>query len=303
MKAFLKLAMGDASVRADEAGAELDPDRAHFEVSGDRLAAADPAGDEDRNIFRDVGQDFLRQHRGRHRADVAAGLHALDDQRVGARAYQFLREGQRGREADQLRAARFDPVDRAARGKAAGKNDVGDAMIGADVDQLGQLRVHGDEIDAERPVGARLGLGDLGVEQFGAHRSAGDYSEPAGVGDGGDQMALGNPAHRAAHDGDVAAEELGAAVHQLLEPGVAGAEWIARGSAISPSPLMPLAPRRGRRRCGGRAPRGRARLSAISALTLISLDDTASRLISARPASRTSSPRAAGWSGCRRRRC
>ena len=50
MNAFLKLAWAMLSCRADEAGAELDPDRAHFEISGDRLAAADAAGDEHRDV-------------------------------------------------------------------------------------------------------------------------------------------------------------------------------------------------------------------------------------------------------------
>ena len=105
MKAFLKLGWAMHLVRADEARAELDADRAHFEIGGDRLAAADPAGDEHRNVLGDDGQDLLRQHRGRDRADVAAGLHALDHQRVGARAHQLLGQRERGREADQLRAA------------------------------------------------------------------------------------------------------------------------------------------------------------------------------------------------------
>jgi hypothetical protein len=52
-------------------------------------------------------------------------------------------------------------------GKPAGEHDMGDLMLGADVDQLAQLRVHGDQVDAERLVGALLGLGDLGVEQLG----------------------------------------------------------------------------------------------------------------------------------------
>ena len=190
MNAFLKFAWAMHSFGADEARAELDADRAHFEIGGDRLAAADPAGDEHRNVLGDDGQDFLRQHRGRNRADMAAGLHALDHQRVGARAHQLLRQRQRGREADQLGAAGLDPLDRPARRKAAGEHDMADLVLRADVDQLAQLRVHGDEVDAERPVRARLGLGDLGVEQLGAHRAAGDHAEPAGVGDGGDEVAL-----------------------------------------------------------------------------------------------------------------
>ena len=68
-----------------------------------------------------------------------------------------------------------------------------DLVLRADVDQLGKLRVHGDEVDAERAVGARFGLGDLGVEKLGGHRAAGDHAEAAGVGDGGDEVALAKP--------------------------------------------------------------------------------------------------------------
>src|SRR6185312_5310783 len=102
-----------------------------------------------------------------------------------------------------------------------GGHDMADLVLRADVDQLGELRVHGDEVHAERTRRARLGLGDLRVEQLGSHRPAGDHAEAAGVGDGRDEVALGNPAHRAAHDGDVAAQELGAAMHQLGKARVA----------------------------------------------------------------------------------
>ena len=51
MNAFLKLAWAMHSLRADEARAELDAHRAHLEIGGDRLAAADPAGDEHRHIL------------------------------------------------------------------------------------------------------------------------------------------------------------------------------------------------------------------------------------------------------------
>ena len=124
MNAFLKLGWAMLSLGADEARAQLDPDRAHFEIGGDRLAAADPAGDEHRHVLGDVGQDFLRQHRRRHRADMAARLHALDHQCVDARAHQFLRQRQRGREADQLRSAALDPVDRPGRRQPACEDDM-----------------------------------------------------------------------------------------------------------------------------------------------------------------------------------
>src|SRR6185503_15983908 len=107
------------------------------------------------------------------------------------------------REGYQLRAVRLHLVDRPTGGKATGEHDMADLVLRADVDQFGELRMHGDEVDAVWAARARLGLGDLGVEQFGSHRAAGDDSERAGVRQRGDQVALGNPAHRPAHDGDV----------------------------------------------------------------------------------------------------
>ena len=130
--------MGDALVRADEAGAELDPDRAHLEVSGDRLAAADPAGDEHRDVVADVGQDFLRQHRGRDRADMAAGLHPLDHQRVGPERISFLASDSAGAKAISLAPLALILVDRPAGRQPAGEHDMADAMLRADVDQLGR---------------------------------------------------------------------------------------------------------------------------------------------------------------------
>src|SRR5207302_867035 len=64
---------------------------------------------------------------------------------------------------------------------------------------------------------ARLRFANLGVEEFRAHRTAGYHSEAAGVGDCRHQLALGNPAHCATQNGDFAAKELGAAVHQFFQ--------------------------------------------------------------------------------------
>ena len=136
------------------------------------------------------------------------------------------------------------------RRKAAGEDDVADIMLGADIDQLRELRVHGDEVDAERAVRAHFRLGDLGVEQLGSHRAAGDHTEAAGIGDGGDEVALADPAHRAAHDRDVAAKEFGAAVHQLGEALMAFGRMNRARLGDSPSPLTPPLRSRGRRRCG-----------------------------------------------------
>ena len=88
-------------------------------------------------------------------------------------------------------------------------------MLFAYPDQIEELRMHGDEIHAERLVGKRFGRRDLRVEQLGRHRATCDHAEAAGVRDGGNQVPLGHPAHRAAQDGRLAAQEIGAAAHQL----------------------------------------------------------------------------------------
>ncbi len=181
---LFEIGVGDAFVGADEAGAKLHPDGSHLEVGGDRLSAADTSGDEHRDFLRDMGQDFLAQHAGRHRADVAAGLHPLDHQRVGARPHQLLGQRQRGREDDQLGAMALDPLDRPAGRQAPGEDDVGDLMLRANIDQLIELGMHGDQIDAERLAGERLGSLDFLVEQLWRHGPAGDHAEPARVGNG-----------------------------------------------------------------------------------------------------------------------
>ena len=91
-----------------------------------------------------------------------------------------------------------------------------DAMFRAHFDQLEQLRVHRDQVDAEIARRERFGGGYLGIEKFGCHRPAGNHAEPARVADRADKMAFGDPAHRTAQDGIVAAEKLGSAGHQIV---------------------------------------------------------------------------------------
>jgi hypothetical protein len=130
----------------------------------------------------------------------------------------LLRQRQCRGEADQLGAPRLDPLDRTGRRQPAGEDDMGDMMLRAHVDQLGKLRVHGDEVDPERPLRACLRPGDFGVEQLRRHRAAGDHPEAAGIADRGDEIALGNPGHRPAQDRPLATEECSAPRHQRLGP-------------------------------------------------------------------------------------
>ncbi len=92
--------------------------------------------------------------------------------------------------------------------QAAGEHDMSDAAPGADRDQLGELGMHGDEIDAERLVRALARRRDLGIELRRVHRAAGDDAEAAAIRDRRDEIALADPGHGAAHDRELAAEEL-----------------------------------------------------------------------------------------------
>ena len=132
---LLEQRMGDRFRGADEAGAELAAGSAHLEIAEDGLAAADAAGDEHRHLA-DRRQDLLRQHAGRDRADMAAGLHALDDDGVGAGAHQLAGDHQGRGEAQQLGAALLDACQRGAGREAAGQHDVPDLVVEADIDQL-----------------------------------------------------------------------------------------------------------------------------------------------------------------------
>ena len=64
---------------------------------------------------------------------------------------------------------------------------------------------------------------DLGIEQVGGHRPAGDDAEAAGIADGADQMAFAHPGHSASHDGVAGTEEIAAARPEIVETGHAAA--------------------------------------------------------------------------------
>ena len=148
MKGALEGGVGDAFARGDEARAELNAARAHFEEGGDRGAAPDTARDEDGHVL-DRGEDFLRENAGGDGADMTAGFGAFDDEAVHPRTHQLAGERGGGREGEQLDVRRLDRGERGAGGQAAREHDVGDAQFGAGGDQIEQQRVECDQVDAE----------------------------------------------------------------------------------------------------------------------------------------------------------
>ncbi len=171
---------------------------------------------------------------------MTAGFGALDDQCVGAVAYQSLRQHQGRSKTDNLRPATPDPPDRSRRRHPTGKNHMPHAVIDAGVDQFVQLGMHGNQVYPERLFGERICRGDFLGEELGRQRPAGDHSKTAGIGNRGDQVVFGNPRHGAAHDRVSAAKELAASTPEPVEPSLGRAN---RHRSIE---------RQGHRRCAAR---------------------------------------------------
>ena len=214
--------MGNGLARAREPRSQLHTGGAHLEIACNELAAPDTASNEDQVVRSKARQNFLRQNGCRDGTDVAASLHALDHERIRAGAKQLLAQCQGWREADDLGAARLDRFDASLWRDTACQNDMADTALRADVDQVEQLRMHGDEIDTEGLGRERLRADDLRIEQVGRHRAAGNDAEAAGIADRRDEIALRHPRHRAAQDRIFAAEKLAAPRHQRRGLGVSG---------------------------------------------------------------------------------
>ena len=202
----LEVRVRDALGRGGKARAKLGAGGPHFQIGQDRLTPAEPAGHENRHVAQ-VGQNFLRQHGQRNRANMPAGLAALDDNGVRPRAHQPLGQYQGGGKGDQLGAAILHRAHRGPGRDATGEHHMGHTGLQRHPHQVVDLRVHGDQVDAKGFFGERLGGGDLGGQHLRAHRAARDHAKAARIGNRRDQMTLADPAHRASQDGNLAAQE------------------------------------------------------------------------------------------------
>src|SRR3546814_3489830 len=104
-----------------------------------------------RVLFRSkLRQDFRGQDRCLTRTDMADRCHSLNDQRINARPDKLLCQRQCGGEADDLRTAGLDRFNAAFGRKSASQHHMPDLMSRANVDEVENLRMHGDEVYAER---------------------------------------------------------------------------------------------------------------------------------------------------------
>ena len=136
-------------------------------------------------------------------------------------AHQLLGQHQRRREAQRrARRRRLMRAIAAPGGMPPASTTWPTRCASADIDQLQELRVHGDEIDAERAVGQRArSRRSRRRADRATSTPRGDHAEAAGIGDRGDEVALRHPGHRAAHDRELGAEEGAAARPQPVEHG------------------------------------------------------------------------------------
>ncbi len=137
-ESLLEMRVRDRFIGADEPRAELHPRGSHLEIGQHRLAAPDAAGDEDWDLG-NVRQYLLDEDTGRHRTDMAARLHALDDDGVGAHPNQLPGDHERRREAHKLDAGGIDAPNRGGARQGAGEDDMAHLARRADIDQLHQL--------------------------------------------------------------------------------------------------------------------------------------------------------------------
>ena len=131
-------------MRADEARTQLNPCRAHFQIACNRATTGNSARYKNRQLIAKLGQDFLRQNRCRHRADMPARFTALNDQSINAGAREFLGERQSRGEANDLCTKCLDRFNAALGWKSTRNDNMADVIFCADVDQFHDLRMHGD---------------------------------------------------------------------------------------------------------------------------------------------------------------
>lgn len=82
---------------------------------------------------------------------MSASLASLDDNRIGAHAYELAGKAECRREAKHPCSVLLDPAHRRATRQAARQHDIADAMGSANVDELDQPRMQSDQIDPKGP--------------------------------------------------------------------------------------------------------------------------------------------------------
>jgi hypothetical protein len=89
----------------------------------------------------------------------------------------------------------------------------------AHIDQLFELRMHQNEVYAERFLRHLLRCNNFLLQQFRRHGGCSNHPERACVRQRRYEMPLAHPAHRPAHDGMLAAKQIPPALPEIIEGG------------------------------------------------------------------------------------
>ena len=158
---LLEAGMGDRFGGADEARAELHAGRAHLQI-----AQRSPR----RGRCRRRRRPARRGSRGRiscASTEVVTGPiwppASMPSMMIASAPERtsFLARTRAGAKHISLAPPFFTRCDGAAGRQAAGEHDMAHLVLEADIDQLLELGMQGDQVDAEGPVGQRRGRGDL----------------------------------------------------------------------------------------------------------------------------------------------
>ncbi len=174
---------------------------------------------------------------------MAACLHALADDRVCADVLEAFGQSGRGSDRQHLDARGLEGVHVGGRVAGAGGDD-GHPSVDDDLHEIVDVVCHEHDVDAERPVGAGLCLGDLGGEHVGGHAACTDDAEPARVTHGYRQLCGRRPSHAALDDRVLDAQELGEPRPECHCVSLLGRSFVQRTTAApqvrpAPNPTSP----------------------------------------------------------------
>jgi hypothetical protein len=137
---------------------------------------------------------------------VAARLHALTDDRIGANGLHALRECHRRHDRDDLDAGLPERGHVLAGVPGTGRDDRY-VLIEHHLHEFIDVRREEHEVHAEGLAGDGLRSSDLLAQQVRGHMSGTDDAEAAGIADGTCQLGGGRPRHAPLDDGVLYAEQ------------------------------------------------------------------------------------------------
>ena len=181
----------------EEARAHLHACRTHQKSRRQAAPVGDAARHDDGEP--DLGDDLRHQGHRRQDADVAARLHALDDDRIGARRLDALRELHVRHDGDGLDPCTLELFQEGHRIARTERHE-SRLLAADDLDNLILVRRHEHDIDAKRLVGQFTRFLNLLLHPLGRASARRNDAGAARIRYRRDKFCVRNPGHRALND-------------------------------------------------------------------------------------------------------